>query len=290
MAATSKRMLDGYKVLDFTQVLAGPTTTRYLAEMGAQVGDRGYGAPIVLPPPPPKPPGGSSSGPKLCPSGPCASHIEGPCVTHCHALHVRLTASGTERLREMNKAGCCPACIVAGCVRPNRAAAANAKPAILASLPKEVSRWNSNIRIGVNAAASAQPGLVVTEPKSSLTAPAEWSKGPCHCVGLNSRSKSGSTISNAASRKSQRGGVANGSSSNAKTQRIASRCRHVQLRLPDRVSHEARPSTALVLRSAVLLKRPSGYRRAVWERAMPSLTLRNRRRCSPLSSAVDGKR
>jgi crotonobetainyl-CoA:carnitine CoA-transferase CaiB-like acyl-CoA transferase len=30
-------MLDGYKVLDFTQVLAGPTTTRYLAEMGAEV-------------------------------------------------------------------------------------------------------------------------------------------------------------------------------------------------------------------------------------------------------------
>ncbi|MGH7934141.1 MAG: CaiB/BaiF CoA transferase family protein [Candidatus Binataceae bacterium] len=37
MAATSKRMLDGYRVLDFTQVLAGPTTTRYLAEMGAEV-------------------------------------------------------------------------------------------------------------------------------------------------------------------------------------------------------------------------------------------------------------
>jgi crotonobetainyl-CoA:carnitine CoA-transferase CaiB-like acyl-CoA transferase len=31
------RMLDGYKVLDFTQVIAGPTTTRYLAEMGAEV-------------------------------------------------------------------------------------------------------------------------------------------------------------------------------------------------------------------------------------------------------------
>jgi crotonobetainyl-CoA:carnitine CoA-transferase CaiB-like acyl-CoA transferase len=30
-------MLDGYKVLDFTQVLAGPTTTRYMAEMGADV-------------------------------------------------------------------------------------------------------------------------------------------------------------------------------------------------------------------------------------------------------------
>lgn len=37
MAATSKRMLDGYKVLDFTQVLAGATATRYLAEMGAEV-------------------------------------------------------------------------------------------------------------------------------------------------------------------------------------------------------------------------------------------------------------
>ncbi len=35
--ATSKRMLDGYKVLDFTQVLAGPTTSRYMAEMGAEV-------------------------------------------------------------------------------------------------------------------------------------------------------------------------------------------------------------------------------------------------------------
>ncbi|MGH7916065.1 MAG: CaiB/BaiF CoA transferase family protein [Candidatus Binataceae bacterium] len=37
MAASSKRMLDGYRVLDFTQVLAGPTATRYLAEMGAEV-------------------------------------------------------------------------------------------------------------------------------------------------------------------------------------------------------------------------------------------------------------
>ena len=37
MAETSKRMLEGYRVLDFTQVLAGPTTTRYLAEMGAEV-------------------------------------------------------------------------------------------------------------------------------------------------------------------------------------------------------------------------------------------------------------
>jgi crotonobetainyl-CoA:carnitine CoA-transferase CaiB-like acyl-CoA transferase len=37
MAQTSKRMLEGYRVLDFTQVLAGPTTTRYMAEMGAEV-------------------------------------------------------------------------------------------------------------------------------------------------------------------------------------------------------------------------------------------------------------
>ena len=33
----AKRMLEGYRVLDFTQVLAGPTTTRYMAEMGADV-------------------------------------------------------------------------------------------------------------------------------------------------------------------------------------------------------------------------------------------------------------
>lgn len=37
MPPTSKRMLEGYRVLDFTQVLAGPTTTRYMAEMGADV-------------------------------------------------------------------------------------------------------------------------------------------------------------------------------------------------------------------------------------------------------------
>jgi crotonobetainyl-CoA:carnitine CoA-transferase CaiB-like acyl-CoA transferase len=34
---TAKHILDGYRVLDFTQYLAGPTTTRFLAEMGAEV-------------------------------------------------------------------------------------------------------------------------------------------------------------------------------------------------------------------------------------------------------------
>ncbi len=38
MAGTSRQgMLAGYKVLDFTQIVAGPTTTRLLAEMGAEV-------------------------------------------------------------------------------------------------------------------------------------------------------------------------------------------------------------------------------------------------------------
>jgi crotonobetainyl-CoA:carnitine CoA-transferase CaiB-like acyl-CoA transferase len=32
-----KHILDGYKVLDFTHALAGPTTTRLMAEMGADV-------------------------------------------------------------------------------------------------------------------------------------------------------------------------------------------------------------------------------------------------------------
>ena len=32
-----KHVLDGYKVLDFTQFLAGPTVTRMMAEMGAEI-------------------------------------------------------------------------------------------------------------------------------------------------------------------------------------------------------------------------------------------------------------
>ncbi|MDO8433724.1 MAG: CaiB/BaiF CoA-transferase family protein [Candidatus Binatus sp.] len=55
MAQTSKHMLEGYRVLDFTQVLAGPTTTRYMAEMGAEVikvefapnGDIARGVPYI---------------------------------------------------------------------------------------------------------------------------------------------------------------------------------------------------------------------------------------------------
>lgn len=35
--AELKHVLDGYKVLDFTQVLAGPTVTRLMAEMGAEI-------------------------------------------------------------------------------------------------------------------------------------------------------------------------------------------------------------------------------------------------------------
>ena len=35
--ATMQRMLEGYRVLDFTQFVAGPTCTRLLAEMGAEV-------------------------------------------------------------------------------------------------------------------------------------------------------------------------------------------------------------------------------------------------------------
>ena len=37
MADKSRHVLDGYKVLDFTQFLAGPTVTRMMAEMGADV-------------------------------------------------------------------------------------------------------------------------------------------------------------------------------------------------------------------------------------------------------------
>ena len=32
-----KHVLDGYKVLDFSQIVAGPTCTLMLAEMGAEV-------------------------------------------------------------------------------------------------------------------------------------------------------------------------------------------------------------------------------------------------------------
>jgi crotonobetainyl-CoA:carnitine CoA-transferase CaiB-like acyl-CoA transferase len=35
--STPKHILDGYRVLDFTQYLAGPTTTRFLAEISAEV-------------------------------------------------------------------------------------------------------------------------------------------------------------------------------------------------------------------------------------------------------------
>ena len=37
MSTTPPRMLEGYKVLDFTQFVAGPSCTRILAEMGAEV-------------------------------------------------------------------------------------------------------------------------------------------------------------------------------------------------------------------------------------------------------------
>jgi crotonobetainyl-CoA:carnitine CoA-transferase CaiB-like acyl-CoA transferase len=36
-ASAPIQMLDGYKVLDFTQAVAGPTATLMLAEMGAEV-------------------------------------------------------------------------------------------------------------------------------------------------------------------------------------------------------------------------------------------------------------
>jgi crotonobetainyl-CoA:carnitine CoA-transferase CaiB-like acyl-CoA transferase len=35
--AAVKHVLDGYKILDFTQVLAGPTATRMMTEMGVQI-------------------------------------------------------------------------------------------------------------------------------------------------------------------------------------------------------------------------------------------------------------
>jgi crotonobetainyl-CoA:carnitine CoA-transferase CaiB-like acyl-CoA transferase len=37
MADKPRHVLDGYKVLDFTQFLAGPTVTRMMAEMGAEI-------------------------------------------------------------------------------------------------------------------------------------------------------------------------------------------------------------------------------------------------------------
>lgn len=37
MADNPRHVLDGYKVLDFTQFLAGPTITRFMAEMGAEI-------------------------------------------------------------------------------------------------------------------------------------------------------------------------------------------------------------------------------------------------------------
>ena len=37
MAKKSRHVLDGYQVLDFTQFLAGPTVTRMMAEMGAEI-------------------------------------------------------------------------------------------------------------------------------------------------------------------------------------------------------------------------------------------------------------
>ncbi len=37
MTVNSRRMLEGYKVLDFTQFVAGPTVTKLMAEMGAEI-------------------------------------------------------------------------------------------------------------------------------------------------------------------------------------------------------------------------------------------------------------
>src|SRR5690348_3147170 len=36
-SSTPRHVLDGYKVLDFTQFIAGPTVTRMMAQMGAEV-------------------------------------------------------------------------------------------------------------------------------------------------------------------------------------------------------------------------------------------------------------
>jgi len=54
--AQLKHVLDGYKVLDFSQIVAGPTCTLMLAEMGAEVikvelapgGDHARGGPLVI--------------------------------------------------------------------------------------------------------------------------------------------------------------------------------------------------------------------------------------------------
>jgi len=37
MADKPQHLLDGYKVLDFTHFVAGPTTTRLMAGMGAEI-------------------------------------------------------------------------------------------------------------------------------------------------------------------------------------------------------------------------------------------------------------
>jgi crotonobetainyl-CoA:carnitine CoA-transferase CaiB-like acyl-CoA transferase len=37
VADNPRHVFDGYKVLDFTQFLAGPTVTRFMAEMGAEI-------------------------------------------------------------------------------------------------------------------------------------------------------------------------------------------------------------------------------------------------------------